>query len=74
MCWRLTENCDKYLGADQNSTQGRNEQQHGDNTPVCFSERIFGYVFCNLMKVRKQKESLAEKSQLEKVRTQSRFM
>ena len=40
MCWRLIENCGKYSGADKNSTQVRNEQQHRDNTPGCFSERI----------------------------------
>ena len=40
MCCRLIENCDKYSGADKNTTQVRNEQQHGDNTPGCFSERI----------------------------------
>ena len=26
MCWRLRENCDKYSGADKNSTQVHNEQ------------------------------------------------
>ena len=40
MCWRLIENCGKYSGADKNSTQVRNEQQHRDNTPGCFSEPI----------------------------------
>ena len=40
MCWRLIENCGKYSGAFKNSMQVRNEQQHRDNTPGCFSERI----------------------------------